>query len=112
MAAVSPQIYGNSTVGKHKIAVSLAICAEGQSHAKYYVSGQDLYNYLAWPVNNYIEAIWCLRISLREKHTHHNRIQFSANPLHEAYFDCSVQDCSNSIANALELLQSCTKPLI
>ena len=23
-----------------------------------------------------------------------------------------VQDCSNSIANALELLQSCTKPLI
>ena len=26
--------------------------------------------------------------------------------------DCLVQDCSNSIANALELLQSCTKPLI
>ena len=32
--------------------------------------------------------------------------------------DCSnssaslVQDCSNSIADALELLQSCTKPLI
>ena len=24
----------------------------------------------------------------------------------------SVQDCSNSIANALELLQSCTKPTI
>ena len=23
-----------------------------------------------------------------------------------------AQDCSNSIANALELLQSCTKPLI
>ena len=23
-----------------------------------------------------------------------------------------VQDCSNSIANALELLQSCTKPLM
>ena len=30
----------------------------------------------------------------------------------EAYFDGSVQDCSNSIANALELLQSCTKPSI
>ena len=26
--------------------------------------------------------------------------------------DGLVQDCSNSIANALELLQSCTKPLI
>ena len=26
------------------------------------------------------------------------------------YFDGLVQDCSNSIANALELLQSCTKP--
>ena len=27
-----------------------------------------------------------------------------------ASIDCLVQDCSNSIANALELLQSCTKP--
>ena len=25
-------------------------------------------------------------------------------------FDCSVQDCSNSIVLAMELLQSCTKP--
>ena len=28
------------------------------------------------------------------------------------YINGLVQDCSNSIANALELLQSCTKPLI
>ena len=28
------------------------------------------------------------------------------------YIDGLVQDCSNSIANALELLQSCTKPYI
>ena len=28
------------------------------------------------------------------------------------YIDGLVQDCSNSIANALELLQSCAKPLI
>ena len=27
----------------------------------------------------------------------------------EGYVDGLVQDCSNSIANALELLQSCTK---
>ena len=29
-----------------------------------------------------------------------------------AYIDGFVQDCGNSIANALELLQSCTKSLI
>ena len=28
------------------------------------------------------------------------------------YIDGLVQDCSNSIANTLELLQSCTKPSI
>ena len=28
------------------------------------------------------------------------------------YIDGLVQDCSNSIANALELLESCTKPSI
>ena len=28
------------------------------------------------------------------------------------HIDGLLQDCSNSIANALELLQSCTKPLI
>ena len=28
----------------------------------------------------------------------------------KAWLDSLVQDCSNSIANALELLQSCTKP--
>ena len=28
------------------------------------------------------------------------------------YIDGLVQDCSNSFANALELLQSCTKPSI
>ena len=33
-------------------------------------------------------------------------------PLGAWYFDGLVQDCSNSSANALELLQSCTKPLI
>ena len=30
----------------------------------------------------------------------------------KAYFEDFVQDCSISIANALEILQSCTKPLI
>ena len=38
-----------------------------------------------------------------EKDTH---LQWVSN----GYIDGSVQDCSNSIANALELLQSCTKP--
>ena len=30
----------------------------------------------------------------------------------EGYVDGLVQDCSISIANALEILQSCTKPSI
>ena len=30
----------------------------------------------------------------------------------DLYIDGLVQDCSNSIADALELLQSCTKPSI
>ena len=30
----------------------------------------------------------------------------------EHHIDGLVQDCNNFIANALELLQSCTKPLI
>ena len=30
----------------------------------------------------------------------------------DKYNDGLVQDCTNSIANALELLQSCAKPLI
>ena len=30
----------------------------------------------------------------------------------EAYLDGQAQDCSNSSANALELLQSCAKPSI
>ena len=31
---------------------------------------------------------------------------------HEAYFDGLVQDCSISISNELEMMQSWTKPLI
>ena len=31
-------------------------------------------------------------------------------PSHFCYVDGSMQDCNNSIANALELLQSCTDP--
>ena len=38
--------------------------------------------------------------------------QLEISPSHRVYFDGSVQNCSNSIANALELLQSCTKPSI
>ena len=35
-----------------------------------------------------------------------------ANSLELLHFNGLVRDCSNSIANALELQQSCTKPLI
>ena len=39
-------------------------------------------------------------------------LQFLRNVLRNSPIDGLVQDCSNSIANALELLQSCTKPSI
>ena len=41
-------------------------------------------------------------------------MKFISNSNHERnaerHVDGLVQDCSNSIANAMELLQSCTKP--
>ena len=39
---------------------------------------------------------------------HHRNVK----PMSPKYINGLVQDCSNSIANALELLQSCRKPLI
>ena len=36
----------------------------------------------------------------------------NSSELQQAHIDGLVQDCSNSIANALELLQSCAKPSI
>ena len=33
-------------------------------------------------------------------------------PMRIYYFDGTIQDCSNSMAKALELLQSCTNPSI
>ena len=35
---------------------------------------------------------------------------YNEKVMYVMHFDVLVQDCSNSIANALELLQSCTKP--
>ena len=40
------------------------------------------------------------------------RSHFTASAEHWYHINVLVQDCSNSIANALELLQSCTKPSI
>ena len=40
------------------------------------------------------------------------QVDFGSFVLNHIYIDSLVQDCCNSIANALELLQSCTKPLI
>ena len=44
----------------------------------------------------------------------HNKIQHGLDKslYPKKYIDGLVQDCSNSIANALELLQSCTNPSI
>ena len=42
----------------------------------------------------------------------YNNLCLRYSSLFWLYFDGLVQDCSNSIANALELLQSCAEPLI
>ena len=38
--------------------------------------------------------------------------QVKDRDISQKHFNGLVQDCSNSIANALELLQSCTEPSI
>ena len=45
-----------------------------------------------------------------EKHSKNEKERIWKDKL--SCIDGLVQDCSNSIANALELLQSCTKPSI
>ena len=62
----------------------------------YYQSLQYQSTCIFW---NWIESAFC-KISLR----------CLGSWCHQVYLHGSVQDCSNSIANALELLQSCTKP--
>ena len=46
------------------------------------------------------------------KSTHISAIEIAVLCALSCYIDGLVQDCSNSIANALELLQSGTKPSI
>ena len=56
--------------------------------------------------------------NLRRHRAHHDvtvmhfRTIWSLLALYHNYIDGLAQDCSNSIANALELLKSCTKPSI
>ena len=66
-----------------------------------------------WSSNWWFEMPWC-----SWQHCNENWFSASAKVAHKQfislclYFDGLVQGCSNSIANALELLQSCTKPSI
>ena len=39
-----------------------------------------------------------------------NKLLLGVLKCDDGYFEGLVQDCNNSIANAMELLQSCTKP--
>ena len=47
-----------------------------------------------------------------KKYIHHNCCNSGDHTWPTTFFDGSVQDCGISIANALELLQYCTKPAI
>ena len=58
-------------------------------------------------------ALFLLQICSNESVCPHIRRHMALlNPIHYQYIDGLVQDCSNSIANTLELLKSCTKPLL
>ena len=63
--------------------------------------------------NNNIK-IWICIISWHTEQQHEGPSQVIKSVLKlckiATHIDGLVQDCSNSIANALELLQSCTKP--
>ena len=56
--------------------------------------------------------IWNLETALDYFIFHVCHIWEGRKTITEAYLDGQVQDCSNSSANALELLQSCAKPSI
>ena len=62
-------------------------------------------------------TLWAMRVSLnmkRESHVNHIHKSTASLPNQQTTceFDGFVQDCCNSITNASDLLQSCTKPSI
>ena len=63
-------------------------------------------------------ALWCLTLPSHSIQVYMYVIAANVQLFRDMYvfceqhFDGLVQDCSNSFANALELLQSCTKPSI
>ena len=60
-----------------------------------------------WPNSSQLTRGWWHEVSFREYSLIY---MFHLSLSHYIdYIDGLVQDCSNSIANALELLQSCTK---
>ena len=58
-----------------------------------------------WP--SYPGIFWFQHLKVKPSNAH-----WFSRKIKYLHFDGSVQDCSNSIANTLELLQSCTKPSI
>ena len=53
-----------------------------------------------------------MKIYRLKKYIYHSNVYISFTGLVESYFDGLTQDCSNSSALAMELLQSCTNPKI
>ena len=61
----------------------------------------------AWMFYSYISGLWSIYSCVLSL-----ACRISTQMLLKEYFYGLVQDCYKSIANALQLLQSCTKPLI
>ena len=62
---------------------------------------------MSWKINSHVYLVPKMSLPISFKMLPVNNVRVAT-----ASFDGLVQDCSNSIANALELLQSCTKPSI
>ena len=76
----------------------------------------ELYMYIHNLYLRKVDIIWALsKRDWKQVSQQWSHVLSTKSVIHDFFLDNInglVQDCSNSIANALELLQSCTKPLI
>ena len=75
----------------------------------YALQKRDRQHYICWTLK-YACWITLSGMSYLQLDLHHTKWQSFLTLFHCGYIDGLVQDCSNSIANALETPQSCSKP--
>ena len=104
LRAISQEMHKTSI-----LEMSLKISSRLQPH---FPEANELINQILVTPTSCVSKVQVQRLNTKDfsyTHTsHYNTILHTVWPLQ---INGLVQDCSNSIANALELLQSCTKPL-